>query len=260
MPARPSEHAEARGLAGRDVGAQAVQGRRRAAPPGAAAARGAKRAAGRGRASARRRRRRPPRRAPAQKAYSMASGHHRGSRARAPTRCATPGLRPSGRSRTSAKRPCAVIQSARSDRDRIVAPAARNSAAPRRVSRSTPKAPMRAEEAVALQHRGIDRRVALVAGQEVVGAPEHVDDRVPPGRMVGIDDRPGRREAGPASPQRATRRAFMWRLKKRAEDPHHDPVHEGASGARPASPPVGMRRRFALSGLRVKTPSAESRS
>ncbi len=50
----------------------------------------------------------------------------------------------------------------------------RKAAAPRGVSRSTPKAPMRREDPVALQHRGIDRRVALAAREEAVGGQ---DDR-----------------------------------------------------------------------------------
>ena len=69
-----------------------------------------------------------------------------------------------------------------------------------------------AEDAVLLQHRGIDGRVALISGEEAVGG-QDVDGRIPPGRMIGIDDDRARVAERSACPMTAIRSAFMWRVK-----------------------------------------------
>ena len=146
-----------------------------------------------------------------QKPYSMASGRTVQSGASSGRR-AMPGLRPSGRSRTSLKRPCAVTQSARSGDDRISAPACRKVGRAARAVEIDPEGADAAEDAVLLQHRGVDGRIALVGREEAVRR-EDVDGRIPPGRVVGIDDDRARAGGSSGMPQEATRRAFMWRVK-----------------------------------------------
>ena len=129
---------EARGVAALHVGAQTVERCGKRALRGAAGGPGARVAA-----------RSSPRigspkamkaSAPrsSQKPYSRASGSTVQPGARS-MRCAMPGLSPSGRSRTSPKRPCAVTQSARSDAERISAPVLQEIAPRRAGCRDRPR-------------------------------------------------------------------------------------------------------------------------
>ena len=157
-----------------------------------------------------------------QKAYSMASGMKVafGSRAASAPR---PSCRRSGRSRTSMKRPCGVSHTALCDEARIACVVRRKvQRAARRVLLDAEEAEM-LEEAVALEHRGVDRCEGGAVREELARE-QQADERIPPRRVVEIDRPAGARRSGGGSP--------LFRMRKRMEVPAH--VARGCRRRRPS--------------------------
>jgi len=79
-------------------------------------------------------------------------------------------------------RPCGVSQRALPDEARIACAVRRNDRATRRILFDAEEAEV-LEEAVALYHRGVDRRKGHAARDEFAGE-KQAEERVPPGGVV----------------------------------------------------------------------------